>query len=260
MSFLLDHQTASIIASFILGSIIATTIYKRVQSSLSWKVADLLWVVLGGLGAIAALLSGSYLDERGRIDRQIDISYAITKSFETSANRFLLLHCDKDRQGPPYRALVVVVCKKTIALTTSAKANSQLPLFLDLARTRPPLSSIGLLLGRQDSAANTDGMSKTAAMTMVEGFDVAELQTIAVIDDATRTALSSLAASPHADVSVDYQVLAQTYSDLVKQLGRVKAEWDYLEENSTVLILQVIALCLIAFAAPFRLGKSINDF
>ena len=55
-------------------------------------------------------------------------------------------------------------------------------------------------------------------------------------------------------------MIAASYEDLVNQLGMVKAEWDYLEENSIVLILQVIALCLIAFAAPFRLGKSINDF
>lgn len=260
MTFLLDHQTASIIGSFVLGSIIAALIYRRAQSSLSWKVADFVWVVLGGVGAIAALLSASYQDERSRIDRQIDISYAITKSFEASANRFLLLYCDKDRQGPQFRATVVVVCKKTIALTTSAKANSKLPLFLDVAQTRSPLSSLGLLLGGQNQAASADGMSKTSAMAMVEGFDAAELQTIAVIDYATRTALSTLEASPFVEISIDYQVLAGSYSDLVKQLGQVKAEWDYLEENSVVLILQVIALCLIAFAAPFRLGKSINDF
>jgi hypothetical protein len=260
MNFLVENQVASIIGSFILGSIIAGLIYRHAQSSLSWKVADFVWVALGGVGAIAALLSGSYQNERGRIDRQIDISYAITKSFETSANRFLLLYCDKDRQGPPFRAVVVVVCKKTIALTTSAKANSELPLFLDLAQTRPPLSSLGLLLGWQDPRANSDGMTKTSAKAMVDGFDMAELQTIAVIDYSTRTALSTLEASPHAGISVDYQVLAGTYSDLIKQLGRVKAEWDYLEQNSIVLLLQVVALCMIAFAAPFRLGKSINDF
>lgn len=260
MNFLLENQTLSIVGSFLLGSVIAAFIYRRAQSSLSWKVADLVWVALGGVGAIAALLSGSYLDERSRVDRQADISYAITKSFETSANRFLLLYCDKDRQGPPFRALVVVVCKKTIALTTSAKSNSKLPLFLDVAQTRSPLSSVGWLLSGQKLAADGDEMTKTSAMAMVESFDVVELQTIAVIDDATRTALSTLEASPYVEISVDYQVLAGTYSDLIKQLGRVKAEWDYLEENSLVLILQVMALCLIAFAAPFRLGKSINDF
>lgn len=155
---------------------------------------------------------------------------------------------------------MVVVCKKTIALTTSAKTNSELAFFIDVAQTRPLLSSIGFLLGGRNQATRADGMSKTCAMAMVDGFDVAQLQTIAVIDYATRTALSSFEASPHADISVDYQVLAGTYSNLIKQLGRVKAEWDYLEENSIVLILQVIALCMIAFAAPFRLGTSINDF
>lgn len=260
MNLFLEYKSVVIFCSVILGSVIAVLFYRHPHSSLAWKVADLVSVLLGGIGAIVALMAASYHDERGRVERQIDISYAITKSFEISANRFLLLYCDKDRQGPQYRAAVVVVCKKTIALVTSAKANSELPLFLDLAQTRAPLSSVGLLLGGQNKAAEADGMSKTSAMAMVENFDVAELQTIAVIDYATRTALSTLAASPHVDVSVDYQVLAGTYADLIKQLGQVKAEWDYLEENSIVLILQVIALCLIAFAAPFQLGKTIDDF
>ena len=259
MNFFLENQTLSVLGSFVLGSVIAAILYRRAQSSLSWKVADFVWVALGGIGAIAALLSGSYQDERGRVDRQIDISYAITKNFETSTTRFLLLYCDKDRQGPQFRAAVVVACKKTIALSTSAKANSELPLFLDVAQTRPPLSSVGVLFG-QNQAGNAGGMTKTSAMAMVAGFDAAELQTIAVIDYPTRTALSTLEASPFVEISIDYQVLAGNYSDLIKQLARVKAEWDYLEENSLVLILQVVALCLIAFAAPFRLGKSINDF
>jgi hypothetical protein len=260
MNLFLEYKSAVIVASFILGSVIAVFFYHRSHSSVAWKVADLVSVLLGGIGALVALMAASYNDERGRIDRQVDISYAITKSFEASANRFLLLYCDKDRQGPPYRAAVVVVCKKTIALATSAKANGELPLFLDVVQTRPPLSSVGLLLGGQNKAADAEGMSKTSAMTMVENFDAAELQTIAVIEYTTRTALSTLSASAHADISVDYQVLAGTYSDLIKQLGRVKAEWDYLEENSIVLILQVVALCLIAFAAPFQVGKAIDDF
>ncbi len=211
MNFLVENQTLSIVGSFVAGSIIAAVIYRRAQTSLSWKVADFLWVALGGVGAIAALLSGSYQDERGLINRQIDVSFAITKSFEASANRFLLLYCDKDRQGPQFRAVVVVVCKKTIALVTSAKANSELPLFLDVAQTRPPFSSLGVLFGGGNPAA-ADGMSKSSAMAMIDGFDAAELQTIAVIDYPTRTALSTLNASPFVEISVDYQVLAGSYS------------------------------------------------
>ena len=37
------------------------------------------------------------------------------------------------------------------------------------------------------------------------------------------------------------------------------AGWTYLEENLIALILQVIAACLIAFAARVRLDKSIPD-
>ena len=186
MNVFLEHQIASIVGSFIAGSIIAALIYRYAQSSLSWKIADLVWVALGGVGAIAALLSGSYNDERGRVDRQIDISYAITKSFETSAARFHLQHCVTDRQGRLLRPATQTLCGKVDLLTTSAHDNSNLPLFLDVAQTRTPLSTLGWVLGGKTQAAASAGMTVNSMMDMVDGFDVAGLHTIAAMDDPRR--------------------------------------------------------------------------
>ena len=260
MNFLLENQTLSILGSFLLGSIIASVLYLRAKSSLSWKVADFVWVALGGVGAVTALLAGSYQDEHGRVDRQIVISYATSKSFDAMAERFKLLHCQFDRQGPDLRPPTLVLCSKVRALTKSAKANQDLPLFLELTTPKIRLAGLDWLYPAQPGADPADVASQDDMAHQVANFDTATLLTVASNDWPAAQAWNRLNGSTSSDVAADYQVISGTYEDLVATLGRVKSEWDFLQANSVVLILQVLALCLIAFAAPFRLGRSFNDF
>jgi hypothetical protein len=259
MNFLVENQLLSIIGSFCLGSIVAALLYRYAQSSLSWRMADFIWVALGGVGAITALLSGTYLDENSRVNRQIDISYAISKNFDTMAERFKLLHCQFDRQGPGLREPTLVLCEKLRALTKSAVANQDLPLFLELTVPKIRLAGLNWLYPVQPGADATDTASQEKMAAQVANFDTAALLTVASNDWPAAQAWNRLNGSASAEVAVDYQVISETYEDLVATLGRVKAEWDYLQANSVVLILQVLALCLIAFAAPFRLGRSFTD-
>jgi hypothetical protein len=60
-------------------------------------------------------------------------------------------------------------------------------------------------------------------------------------------------------IAGDYLILAQSYDDLIEQVGKLRDEWEYLQANAHILVLQIIALCLVSFAAPFRLGKSIVE-
>ena len=260
MNFLVENQLVSIVGCFLLGTLCAVLINRYAKSSMSWRVADFIWVVLGGVGAIAALLSGSYLDEHSRVNRQIDISYATSKSFDAMAERFKLLHCQFDRQGPDLREPTLMLCKKVRELIASADANQDLPLFLELTSPQTRLAGLNWLYPNSAEPGAEDAPAQDKMATQVANFDTATLLTVASDDWPTVQAWNRLNGSANADVAADYQVISETYEDLVGTLGRVKAEWDYLQANSVVLILQVIALCLIAFAAPFRLGKSFNDF
>ncbi len=257
MNFLVENQLLSILGSFCLGSIVAALLYRYAQSSLSWRMADFIWVALGGVGAIAALLSGTYLDENSRVNRQIDISYAVSKNFDTMAERFKLLHCQFDRQGPGLREPTLVLCEKLRALTKSAVAYQDLPLFLELTAPKIRLAGLDWLYPAQPDTDDAASQEKMAAQ--VASFDTAALLTVASNDWPAAQAWNRLNGSASSDVAADYQVISVTYEDLVATLGRVKAEWDYLQANSVVLLLQVLALCLIAFAAPFRLGRSFTD-
>ena len=77
-------------------------------------------------------------------------------------------------------------------------------------------------------------------------------------DDATRAAISELR-NTRPEITADFIVLAGSYDDLIGHVATLQSEWEYLQSQRHILLLQIIALCLVAFAAPFRFGKSITD-
>jgi len=54
-------------------------------------------------------------------------------------------------------------------------------------------------------------------------------------------------------------VISEPYEEVIEQVNLLRDELQYLRENALVLLLQILAIGLVAFAAPFRLGKSVFD-
>ncbi|MEZ5913867.1 MAG: hypothetical protein R3D84_17940 [Paracoccaceae bacterium] len=253
MTFIIENQILLIAGCFLLGVAGTAVIARRPMTGRAWKIADLVWVLLGGFGALAAVLAGIYHDDSSRLDRQIDVAFAATRAFDHDAARFRLRYCEADRQGPALRPHVLTLCEKVEFLSASTAGNRDLPLFLDVAERAEPLQQLRLLL----SGGHEQAMEVMAERA--ERLDTAELLAFAAQDEATMAAQGALAAGPHADIAADYQVIAQAYEELIGDVAELKSEWEFLQANARILMIQVIALCLVAFAAPFRLGKSLAD-
>ena len=256
MSFVVTHQIA-LIAGFFLAGLIGTAALLRLHaSSRAWRLADLVWVLLGGLGALTAVIAGVYKADSSRLDRQIDIAYSATQEFETEAARFRLLYCDGAVEDPDVVAAVNDLCEKVEFLSASTAENQELPLFLEVARITSPLQGLQFLARSRDAGtAEHDEMMKAA-----EDFDAARFLAFAAEDDATKAAAAQLSADPeHQGIAVEFRLIAASYDRLIGQVGRLKTEWEFLQANSRFLTAQIIALCMVAFAAPFRLGKSVVE-
>lgn len=253
MSFISDHQIGLILTSFFLGTAGAVLLYRRPDHRRAFKIADLIWVLLGGLGAVAALLAGLYRTDSTRLDRQIDVTYATTRGFERDAARFRLEHCETDRHGP-LRPAVLTLCEKVEFLSASTSENRDLPLFLEVTGMTGAPRALRLF-SDEASAEEHDRMVVEA-----REFDPARFLIFAAMDPATKAASDTLAASDEfAGIPAAFQVIATSYQELIEEVRRLKSEWEILQGQSTVLVLQIIALCLIAIAAPFRVGKSVAD-
>ncbi len=241
----IENPLLPIALSLLLGLAGAASLLRKGASKRVWFTADMIWVLLGLFGGFIAILAGTYKADSSRLERQIEIAHAATATFDRDAGRFRLRHCETPTSRP-----VEVLCERTELLHASITRNAELPLFL--AGTAKASPWFGLF--PRDKPP--DRAALEAASAQIDAFDPGTLLTFHPLDEATREALKQLQKSDPATAG-DYRLLAQSYETLIAQLRRLKAEWAFLQDRAWVLAVQTAALCLVSFAAPFRLGKSI---
>lgn len=244
MNFVLDHQLALLFSCFFAGCIGVAMIFRKPAGSKAWRLADLLWVVLGGLGAVTAVLAGIYKSDSSLLDRQIDIAYALTDAFDRDAARFRLRYCENGGD-----ANLRILCDKVEFLSASTASNADLPLFLAITESTGALRTLPLFSGQP----GPDQM-----MDAADAFGEADFLAFVALDDTTRPALAVLR-EPQPEITADFQIIASTYDELIEQIRRLMTEWEFLRASAAILVLQTLALCLVSFAAPFRLGKSLAE-
>ena len=250
MTFVTENQLPLLILFFLTGAIGTAFLFRKPAGHRAWKLADLVWVVLGGIGALVAVLAGLYTSDSSRLDRQIDVAYAATLAFDRDAARFRLRFCD-----PAYDPDTAVLCEKVEFLSASTASNADLPLFIAVTDEVAPLQGLHFLFGRQ-AKEEKDDMKAMAAKA--QAFNIDQFLVFTTLDDKTQAAVDNMRRKVPA-IAGDYLILAQSYDDLVNQVGKLKNEWEYLQDNAHILVLQIVALCLVSFAAPFRLGKSLVE-
>lgn len=253
MNLINDNQLPLVILAFLLGCAGAAILFLCGASTRTWRIADLVWVLLGGFGALTAVLAGLYRDDSSHLDRQIDLAYAATREFDRDAARFRLAHCETDYPSAAFRDAIRDLCNKVEFLSASTATNAALPLFIGLTERAAPLQGLHLFFG----GASQD---MTAMADQAAAFDTAGFLAFAAQDDITRAAVALLREAPSvAGIAAEYQVIARAYEDLIEDVAALKQEWDVLQAGAGLLTLQVVAICLVALAAPLRLGKSVVD-
>ncbi|WP_371169819.1 hypothetical protein [Aliiroseovarius sp. 2305UL8-7] len=253
MSFITTYQLHLLLSLFALGTIGTLLLFRKPAAHRAWKLADLVWVVLGGIGALVAIVAGLYTADSSRLDRQIDLAYAATAAFDRDAARFRLRFCEQ-AETPATKTL----CEKVEFLSASTATNADLPLFIAVTDEVAPLSGLSFLFGGPDIPDQASMNDMHQMVERVEAFEVERFLVFTSVDDETRAALEAARQSAPS-IAADYQIIANSYDDLIEQVGKLKDEWEYLQSHSNILILQILALCLVSFAAPFRLGKSVVE-
>ena len=242
--FIFENQLLFLIAFFLVGCLGTALLLRKPAGHRAWLLADLVWVVLGGFGALGAVLAGIYKADSGQINRQIDVAFAASSAFDRDAARFRLSYCETPSGAP-----IMVLCDKADFLSASTAENADLPLFIAITSEVTPLRSLNFFGGGDDS----HGM-----MEQADEFDPDQFLVFAARDADTDAALVQVRSSDPA-IAADFEILASSYDALIAQVTKLKDEWEFLQQNAYILLIQIIAICLVSFAAPFRLGKSIVD-
>ncbi|WP_127115231.1 hypothetical protein [Shimia sediminis] len=238
-------QLPLMIGCFLIGALLTLILFRMPPSDKPWRIADLVWVVLGGIGALTALIAGIYAEDSTRLERQVAIAHEASIRFDHDAARFRLTYCEATQSDT-----AIPLCEKVEFLSASTAKNAALPLFISATQRAAPLRNLPIF-----------GRMKTGMPEMIETADAFDPDTFLAFETRDPTTNAALIKARKTDpaMAADYQVLALAYDHLIAQVSRLKIEWDVLRANAHILLLQMIALCLVAFAAPFRLGKSLKD-
>ncbi len=245
--FIIENQLTLLILFFLTGCCGTAYLLRKRAGHRAWLMADLIWVVLGGFGALGAVLAGVYKADSSQINRQIDVAYAASSAFDRDAARFRLGYCEGAKG-----VQVAVLCDKADFLSASTADHAELPLFLAITSEVAPLRSLNFF--GSDSADHE--MMQMA--DKADAFDPDNLLVFNARDAQTDAALSALRQTAPR-IAAEFNILASSYETLVAQVSTLKEEWEYLQDNAFILLIQIIAICLVSFAAPFRLGKSFVD-
>lgn len=243
---LVQYQFPLVVLAFLAGSAGMLVLLRKPPDHRLWPLADVLWVVFGLFGALAAVVAEFHNADSSRIARQAEITRAANAEFDRESGRFRLRNCDA-----PADPALVVLCDKADFLAASTSRNADLPLFIAVAEEAS-------LLRRLDPFAppkNTPDMAEMAARA--DAFDPGALLAFQPLDNRTRAALKSLQKTDPA-IAGEYRILAQSYEALIAQTDRLQQEWAFLQSRAWLLSVQIVAISLVSFAAPFRLGRAIT--
>ncbi|MDA5556137.1 hypothetical protein [Shimia sp. MMG029] len=244
VDFIHIYQLPLILLFFVIGSIGALLLFKFAHRSKAWELADVIWVALGGLGAVVAIAVGIYQEDSSALNRQVTVAYTASRAFDADAARFRLRYCTNVDADDLQK-----LCEKVEYLSASSASNTALPLFVSVTERRAPLEGFTLLFKNRN---DMDTMEKAAAQLEEAeflAFDTRDVPTVMALKDIAPT---------RPDIAADYRVLALTYDALIEDVSALREAWEVLQSGRALLILQFVAICLVAFAAPFRLGRTID--
>lgn len=244
VDFINLYQLPLILLCFAIGSIGALLLFKFAHRSKAWEVADVIWVALGGLGAVVAIAVGIYQDDSTALNRQVTVAYTASRAFDADAARFRLRYCVGSKDAD-----LIKLCEKVEYLSASSAGNTALPLFVSVTERTAPLEGFTLLFGRARERAAMEKAAAELEAAEFLAFDTRDVPTVMALEHLEPT---------RPEIAADYRVLALTYDALIAEIESLRAAWAVLQSGRALLILQCIAVCLVAFAAPFRLGRTID--
>lgn len=244
VDFIHIYQLPLILLFFAIGSVGALLLFKFAHRSKAWELADVIWVALGGLGAVVAIAVGIYQEDSTALNRQVTVAYTASRAFDSDAARFRLRYCTVVNDS-----YLEKLCEKVEYLSASSASNTALPLFVSVTERTAPLEGFSLLFRNHDDMEKMEQAAAKLEEAEFLAFDTRDVPTVMALKHIAPT---------RPEVAADYRVLALTYDALISDVSALRDAWEVLQSGRALLILQFVAICLVAFAAPFRLGRTID--
>jgi hypothetical protein len=270
---LVEHQTIITLSTFSFGLLCLGILLKKRDGHV-WKIVDLVWVVFGGGAAISAVIASIYINKDGVLARQVDVLKANMTSISTDARRFNEEHCSETSEIAFYASMVSTLCANNRVMIESITQEEQRPFFSEISDITEELREFaGKEISTQieplddfldpNTTGNNDPDIIKSIFTNADITIVLEGLKLDLLDPLNNSATSAISALRRSglyfDMTADYTSIAREYQKITQQLANVGTAWELNQQDFQFVVARALAIALVAFAFPLRVGKSIHD-
>jgi len=279
IALILEYKIWLTTACFFLGSLVSVALFVWWSSSKTWKIADLVWIVVGGVATLIAISTSLYLSETSEIKRDIDLARADLRAFSRVVSTFNARHCANTHSEAsaqrafwfdPHFESIRSVCSAAISLQNETNEENELYEFIELAATSVRNPPVQMILGStyidRDSFPATESANSEVTkedfsisrenLLLENAFNFSAKNLNGIIDGPVQELLSS---GNHDEIVNEYLNLNSLQTDLQKQFRDLQTSWGEIRNRRFILALRMISIFAVALAFPLRLGKSLNE-
>ncbi len=266
----------NLLVCFLLGLMFAAIIFLGARSKTIWAWVDLIWIFVGGFSAATALLSNLYLNEIEQTKREIDFFRSGSQMIAFETEIFLESRCNArkiDEVLPNVRFSYRSACSRVALLAQSTQLNLTAfsvlevgqPLSNASTRSLDPAAYIALaeidfdgqlidkLAEIKNLATALERDTSATGLSMWQNLDLSSKFVIVVDDESSLSDLRLFGF--YDDFVAEFMALNRLAQVSLENLDGSKQNWDELSLKLAPLGLRNVALMLLAFVFPLRLGR-----
>lgn len=263
----LGHQWFIYFISVLLGVLVAIFALVRRKTEQFWKLVDLTWISVGTIATVAAVTTTLYISEISDAQRRIDRLRATIADLNTDAEMFVAIHCSERTLSSIIQVTSLAMreaCQDAIVVASETQSTSDLISFTELLA---PSIAINGEESRQrqihaafDLTANTYTNENGTELTMASLIQAKWLSR-AKLNDAEFEGLGNtiLFTGFYDKFFFELSAIRSRSASIAMEVESLRSSWQLILGKRSLLALRVIALTLISFVAPLRIGKSIFD-
>lgn len=265
MPFFIEFELTVYGLSFFGGTLLTLFVWKRAIGRRSWRIVDLVWISIGSLSTGAAVLATAALGTATEVQRNSERLRNDVITINSEANTMKSLYCSRN-QGqmlPNARESLNALCAFVNSVVFDTAENSEL---------RSVLEWVLVEFGKE-TKDELNHIERSGAIYKLQDFDDSEPH-LSEIGNLKNLPLFSLKVGP--DIirnNIDLLLEASGYDLFIFELTDLRGKFERLTEkveafvpNIAVaksrvyyLFARIMALMLLVFVVPLRIGKSIHD-
>lgn len=238
---------------------------------MKWKIADLVWILVGGASTFVAFYLSTVLSDVERTQRETDNLRMKAEILHSDADLFVAQHCSP--QGLSNYLLTAMGELESICGSAAQ--------FRDLTAEEGILYSslIWILGGDQLPALPWSKWPSTEDPDDSILSIMKQLEDVILSEDSNRPAIPPLSSSIwssfdggpgdpvdsllstgfHIEVALEYAQLRERTESIRREINDFRPEIQTAIDKRRYAALQIIAISLVFLTLPLRVGKSIND-